>query len=352
MDCFESTPRIAFLSPEPGSGKSRALEVTEPLVPRPVVAVNCTPAYLFRKVGAIEGRPTLLYDEVDALFGPKAKRDNEEIRALMNAGHRKHSTAGRCVVKGKAIFTEEIPAYCAVALAGLGDLPDTIMTRAVIVRMRRRAPTETIEPYRTREEANTAAHLFKRLENWTASVVEALSAARPAMPPGVVDRNADVWEALLAIADAAGGDWPERARVAAVALVALSMGGVESLGVRLLRDLKTVFGEQEAMATDDLLQALKALPENPWEDWGGKGLTPRVLAHKLKAYGITSKVLRIGIRTPRGYARSDLRDAWERYLSAPPMESATSATSATPESDFFPDEPQESRVVRYGEHRQ
>lgn len=49
MEHWESTPRIAFLSPEPGSGKSRALEVTEPLVPRPVHAVNATPAYLFRK---------------------------------------------------------------------------------------------------------------------------------------------------------------------------------------------------------------------------------------------------------------------------------------------------------------
>ena len=48
MDHWESTPRIAFLSPEPGSGKSRALEVTEPLVPRPILTVNNTPAYLFR----------------------------------------------------------------------------------------------------------------------------------------------------------------------------------------------------------------------------------------------------------------------------------------------------------------
>ncbi len=50
MDEWESTPRIAFLSPEPGSGKTRALEITETLVPRPVEAINSTPAYLFRKV--------------------------------------------------------------------------------------------------------------------------------------------------------------------------------------------------------------------------------------------------------------------------------------------------------------
>ena len=129
MKHWDSTPRIAFLSPEPGSGKSRALEVSELLVPYPVTAVNVTPAYLFRKVGSEEGA-TILFDEIDTVFGPKAK-DNEDIRGLLNAGHRQGATAGRCVnIKGSEIKTEEIPAYAAVAMAGLGWLPDTIMTRA------------------------------------------------------------------------------------------------------------------------------------------------------------------------------------------------------------------------------
>ncbi len=144
IDAFESTPRLAFLSPEPASGKTRALEVTEPLVPRPVEAVNVTPAYLFRKVADEDGCPTILFDEIDTVFGPKAK-DNEEIRGLLNAGHRKGAVAGRCVVKGNTVTTEEIPAYCAVALAGLGGLPDTILSRSVTVRMRRRAPDEKVE---------------------------------------------------------------------------------------------------------------------------------------------------------------------------------------------------------------
>lgn len=93
MEHWESTPRIAFLSPEPGSGKSRALEVTEPLVPRPVHAVNATPAYLFRKVSDESGPPTVLFDEIDTLFGPKAK-DNEEVRGMLNAGHRRGSDGG------------------------------------------------------------------------------------------------------------------------------------------------------------------------------------------------------------------------------------------------------------------
>ena len=152
MDRWDSTPRIAFLSPEPGSGKSRALEVTEPLVPRPVHAVNTTPAYLFRKVSDQDGRPTILYDEIDTVFGPKAK-DNEDVRGMLNAGHRQGATAGRCVIRGKNVETEELPAYCAVALAGLDDLPDTIMTRSVVVRMRRRSSNERVEPWRTRINA-------------------------------------------------------------------------------------------------------------------------------------------------------------------------------------------------------
>src|SRR6516165_2279717 len=165
MDAWESTLRLAFLSPEPASGKTRALEITELLVPNAVQAINVTPAYLFRKVGDDNAKPTILYDEIDTVFGPKAK-ENEEIRGLLNAGHRRGAVAGRCVVEGKVVRTEEISAYCAVALAGLGWLPDTIMSRAAIIRMRRRKPGETIEPFRRRMELEAGHKLKGRLERW------------------------------------------------------------------------------------------------------------------------------------------------------------------------------------------
>lgn len=189
MEAWDSTPRIAFLSPEPGSGKSRALEVTEPLVPRPVHAINCTPAYLFRRVADPVGRPTVLYDECDTLFGPKAK-EHEEIRGVINAGHRKGAVAGRCVIRGKIVETEELPAYCAVALAGLDDLPDTIMSRSIVVRMRRRAPTEPVEPWRPRVNGPEAEKLHDRLANWAAAI-NPLESGWPAMPDGVTDRRPD-----------------------------------------------------------------------------------------------------------------------------------------------------------------
>lgn len=326
MDAWDSTPRIAFLSPEPGSGKSRCLEVMEPLVPRAVEAVNVTPAYLFRKVNAEEGRPTILYDEIDTVFGPKAK-DNEEIRGLLNAGHRKHAVAGRCVVRGKEVFTEEIPAYCAVALAGLGGLPDTILTRSVVIRMRRRAPNEHVEPYRRRINGPEAEQIAVRLAEWMGGLE--LAGVWPVMPDGIQDRDADVWEPLLAVADAAGGNWPDRARAAAIALVAESKQSTPSLGINLLRDMREVFGSRDTMPSEEILAALTVLIDSPWGDLRGKPLDARGLGNHLRPYGIGPAAIRVGNRTLRGYKRADLHDAWCRYLAEPPQGSATSATADT-----------------------
>ena len=336
MPCWESTPRIAFLSPEPGSGKSRALEVTELLVPNPVLAVNVSPAYLFRKIGDEQnGPPTVLYDEVDTVFGPKAK-ENEELRGLLNAGHRRGAVAGRCVVRGKQVFTEEIPAYAAVALAGLGDLPDTILTRSVIVKMRRRAPGETVDAFRRRLFEAEGHALRDRIAAWALRIHDDVDGAWPAMPDGIADRDADVWEALLAIADAAGGDWPKRARDAAVALVAAAKQSTPSLGIRLLADLRAVFKNHDHLATEHILNKLIEIDEAPWGDIRGKPLDARGLSARLRPYGIVPKTIRIGDKTPKGYERADLLDAWARYLPSPPTESETSATGAAPDVGLPP----------------
>lgn len=343
MDCWDSTPRIAFLSPEPGSGKSRALEVTEPLVPRPVHAVNTTPAYLFRKVSDEDGPPTILYDEIDTVFGPKAK-DNEDIRGMLNAGHRKGATAGRCVVRGKIVETEELPAYCAVALAGLDDLPDTIMTRSVVVRMRRRSADEQVEPWRPRVNGPDAVRIWDQLAAWSSTARAALVGDFwPDMPNGVEDRDADVWEALLAVADLAGGTWPAVARKAAVTAVTASKRRTPSAGVLLLRDLKVVFDNAhgyDKMPTEDILAGLARIEEAPWATVRrGEPLDARGLANRLSKYGIGSKAQRNGELVFKGYARAQFEDAWKRYLTDLPTEppirgddavtSVTEVTSAT-----------------------
>ena len=311
MDAWDSTPRIAFLSPEPGSGKTRALEISELLVPNAVEAVNVTPAYLFRKVGDDKAKPTILFDEIDTVFGPKA-RENEEIRGLLNAGHRQGAIAGRCVVKGKVVTTEEIPAYCAVALAGLGELPDTVLSRSIVVRMRRRAPSEYVEAYRRRVHAPEGEKLRVELARWMAAQ-DGLEEAWPEMP-GITDRDADVWEPLLAIADTAGQEWPRVARNAAKALVAESKESSPSLGIRLLTDLFEIFNGFESMSSEDLLKALHDIEEAPWGDLYGKPLNARGLAQRLRKYEVASKNVRNAMgNVAKGYAREDLWDVWERY---------------------------------------
>jgi hypothetical protein len=295
MDHWDSTPRIAVLSPEPWSGKTRALEATEPLVPRPVEAVNVTPAYLFRKVGDEAGSPTILFDEIDTVFGPKA-RENEELRGLLNAGHRKGAVAGRCVVKGKTVTTEEIPAYCAVALAGLGGLPETLLSRSVVVRMRRRAPTETVEPFRRRIHAPEGHEVRDRFAEWAGEYIHEW----PLMPLGVEDRDADLWEPLLAIADAAGGEWPSLARASCVALVAASKQSTPSLGVRLLADMRIVFADHDHLSTEAIIKALCELDEAPWGELRGKPISALGLAQHLRPYGISPTKIRVGDKTLRG----------------------------------------------------
>jgi hypothetical protein len=327
MDKWESTPRLAFLSAEPASGKTRALEATELLVPHAVSAVNVSPAYLFRKVGNADG-VTILFDEIDTVFGPKAK-ENEEIRGLLNAGHRKGAVAGRCVVHGKQILTEEIPAYAPVALAGLGWLPDTILSRSIIIRMRRRSQSEKVEQFRRRLHLAAGDAIRSMIEAWALTADFDL-VSPDQLPPEIQDRDADVWESLITIADAVGGEWPARVRVAAVALVAASKDADPSLGIRLLTDLRAVFGSRDQMTTKEALAVLNGLAEAPWGDLKGRPLDERGLARQLKKYGVKSKNLNVGGNDrPKGYVRADLHDVWTRYLPPSSETSATFATDAT-----------------------
>ena len=316
MDLWDSTPRLAFMSPEPGSGKSRALEVTAALVPRPLHAVNATVPYLIRKIADPDGAPTLLYDEIDTVFGPKARDASEDLRGVLNAGHRRGAVSGRCRIVGKTVEPEELPAYCAVALAGLHDLPDTIRTRSVVVRMRRRRPDERAEPWRARDGEAAATPLRTRLEAWAVTLPERIT-RWPTMPDGVEDRDADVWEALLTVADHAGGNWPHRARQAATALVAASRTVAVTSGVRLLADLRDLFtqGGHDKLLTTDVTDHLNALEEAPWSAYSnGKGVGPRDLARLLAPYGVSSRSVRDGERTGKGYRATDLADPWARYL--------------------------------------
>lgn len=272
---------------------------------------------------------------------------------MLNAGHRQGATAGRCVIRGKSIETEELPAYCAVALAGLNDLPDTIMTRSVVVRMRRRKPDEKVSPWRSRINGPEGDVLGGWLRDWTAANADRVRLPAPEdFPEGVEDRNADVWEPLLAIADLAGPRWLDRARVAAATLVTESADRDTSLGQMLLRDLRVVFQGHDRLTTNQILNALHEMDESPWAELRGKPLDSRGLARRLKPYEVKSGTHRFADGSvQRGYLASDLADPWDRYL--PSSEKCvTSVTSATSEPGTLNGNPSDVTHVTHVTHSQ
>ncbi len=314
VEAFESTPRLALLSPEKGSGKTRTLEVLALIVPTPLHAVNISAAALFRLVA--DKQPTLLLDEADSYLGNVIAKQHEDLRGLINAGHRRGATVYRGEVAGRTVKVVEFPAFAACALAGIGDLPDTILDRSIIIAMKRRAPDEQIEPFRERLVRADAHELRDRIADWAAEHLETLRDAWPDMPDGIADRAADVWEGLIGIGDLAGGDWPERARAAATTINNSRLDRDPSLGVQLLGDCRRIFTAEDAerFSTERLLQGLIDLDESPWADLRGKPLDARGLARRLRKYDVRPGDHRFDDGTRKGYLREDFHDAWRRYL--------------------------------------
>jgi hypothetical protein len=328
FDLFDTTPYLDVSSAAKRSGKTRLLEILAMLVARPWPVVEASEAVLFRKVD--RDRPTLLIDEIDATFG-KDSKVTEGLRAIYNAGYRVGAKVPRCV--GNNHEPTDFDVYCPKAFAGLNGLPDTVKDRSGRIELRRRARSEP-KPERLRLSRARAelAPLAGRLRQWATSVEDQLRDADPALPDELSDRAQDGSEVLAAIAELAGEEWPERARVALVAV----MGGEEEhdFGVILLGHIRDAFdhaatrtldGSAERMTTADLLVALVGRgDESPWAGWWGNdidaGVTRRPamrLAQMLKAYGIHPTTMRLaGGSAAKGYDRADFGDAWDRYVPA------------------------------------
>lgn len=311
---WQHAPRLAPLSPEKRCGKSRFMDCVAEMCHRPLITVNATVAAVFRSIG--DDPPTLLVDEADTIFGPKAADNNEELRGLLNAGHQRNRPTLRCV--GPMQVPTEFPTFSMAMLAGIGDLPDTIMDRAIIIRMRRRGAGETVAPFRTRRDAPGLHDLRDRLAKWIGEHLDELGDAEPVMP--VEDRAADTWEPLVAVADLAGGDWPKLAREAALAFVgrAAEADSDTSLSLRLLADLRIVFGEDRLLHTSTILERLHKIEDAPWADYFGRPFSARDLSKRLAAYEVKPKDVREnGGQNRKGYSADDLWDPWTRYL--PPV---------------------------------
>jgi len=330
----DTTPYLHVTAPTMRSGKTRVLEVSESLVRKPLVAANASDAALFR---ALADEPTLLFDEIDTVFGPKA-RQKEDLRALLNAGYRRGQQVLRVTGEGSRMTTTGFPVFGPKMLVGIGSLPSTLADRSLPLRLKRRTPSEPVERWRQSAFPPSATLLRDKVADWTEQHLDELRAARPQLPDELDDRAQDAYEPLLAIADLAGDDWSRRARAALVSLRGAE-SAKEEASVQLLDDIRAVF-EQAAtdrLSSKDIVNALCMDEEAPWSSWGGEGkpISANALARTLRQFGVRPRTVRFrDSETAKGYHREQFEDSWNRYVPRATASEPSHTSQPAPQAGF------------------
>src|SRR5947208_2664577 len=242
------TTYIGIESPEKECGKSTLVTVLSQFVNRAAVSSNISSSAFFRAIEELE--PTLLIDEADTNL-----RGKDDLTGILNSGYTKPTAFvwRICYDAAPGRETEETPrgagasgapgrvarysCWCPKAIAAIGHLHPTLASRCIVIRMDRKTAVEECE----RLKRLQATDLQRKCARFVADHAAEIAGAEPAIPEGLANRAADIWEPLLALADLAGGQWPELARAAATGLTA---GAQEYSPIgSLLMDIFVVFIE-------------------------------------------------------------------------------------------------------------
>src|SRR5262245_36241089 len=302
-DAGDISPFMVLVSPTKRCGKTSVLILLQYLTPRSELASNISAAALFRYIE--KEHPTLLIDEADSFV-----KDNEQLRGILNSGHTKTAAyVIRTVEVNGDYQPHRFSTWAPKAIATIRALADTLEDRAIVVQLQRKPPGAKVERLRRRDNEGFAA-LRSNAARWAMDKFDKLVDPDPQVPEALNDRAADNWRPLLAIADLAGGEWPQLARQACLTLSGESPE--ESLGVMLLADCRSAFGDNAVMRSIDLVARLGADPERPWSEYNrGKPITQRQVAKLLGTFGIISvNVNPPGLAQGKGYRRANFKEAW------------------------------------------
>jgi hypothetical protein len=322
IDALDLVPMALVTSKLHECGKSTLGELFAGLVPRPVKVASLTPAVLYRLVEKYH--PTLIADEVDSWLND----EKSELRGVFNASvTRSGAIVPRCVGDSHEIGLFNV--FGAKVLCMIGKPPATMLSRSIVITLRRRLPGERIEPLREDRLRAQLAPLRQQWRRWALDHLEAVRAHDPPMPEGLPEnRTADNWRPLLTVADLVGGEWPARARAAALDLSGVRVSDEQPIDAQLLADVRTVFedrGDPDYLSSEDIITVLRAMTERPWADWNkGRGMSPAQLANRLRDFGdgsggLHTRETRIGTKTGKRWHREDFFDAWARYTPSNPQ---------------------------------
>jgi len=309
MDTWRLWPRLLVTSPTKACGKSTLLEVIDAMAHRGFIVSNASPAAIFRAIEA--WKPTLLLDEADTWM-----KHNEELAGVLNSGHTRRTAR---VIRVAEVNGEHLPTpfstWCSMAIAGIGSQRDTLMSRSVIISLRRKLPSETVArlPYDLHGQLLT---LRRQLARWSADNSVTLGAMEIEPPACGNDRMQDNYTPLWRIADVLGHPWPDRIEAAYAAQAMAEDDDAEPAGIMMLRDIAEIFASRRAdrIATSEIVSDLMVMEERPWSDWRhGRPISAQSVAKQMKPFGIKARVLKLHGSAARVYLRIDVEAAAARY---------------------------------------
>jgi hypothetical protein len=227
--------------------------------------------------------------------------------------------------------------WAPILIAMIGLPKGTILDRSITIRLQRKTRAETVAKLRHDQDDEAFKVLRQKIARFALDHSTQLKLARAATPDQLPDRQQDNWEMLLAIADAAAGDWPKRARDAAIYLSGQPLD-TDGVGTQLLADVRAAFcrADVDRLTSAQIIDSLTADETSIWNAFPkDKPITQPLLAKMLKRFDAVPSVVRGQIRGS-GYKRgvndkrldeadqtlSPLENAFSRYL--PPCAALTS----------------------------
>jgi len=335
---LRTTPRLAIISPEYGCGKSRVLEVLEALSFKGEKLDHFTRSYLFRTIEMIRKEtnksPTLLLDELDTVWGNKSE-EGETVRAFVNSGYRDSGFYGITEGEGKNRKPTKFRTFAPVALAGKGEIiPDSVLTRGIILRMQRRAGNEVIEDFLTPDVSLEARDLVEEIEAWSSRNEEEIAYLEPKL--SAKDRDREVWLPMFLVAELAGIEWQEKANSALGNYEKIKETNSPTRERQLLTDVHRIFekSNKDTIRSSVLILELINMPDSEWAVFNyGKPINERSLSKRLRPYEIKPSQIRFEEGGFKGYHRSEVEQAFNRYTDHARPTVETSETSETKETE-------------------
>jgi Protein of unknown function (DUF3631) len=308
FDAAWISPFLMFVSPERRCGKTRAMTLLKWTCPRSELASNVSSSAIYRHIEAC--CPALLVDEAETHVD-----GNEAMRGILDAGHTKDAANVLRQVGSNYEKTKRFSVWAPKALASIGKLAATLQDRAIILSLKRKRRNQPVP--RLKRDTVEFSVLRQKAKRWANDNKEALTDAQPSFPAELNDRACDNWEPLFAVADLAGGDWPAKARTAALVLsgdvVSTSEGTQLLAAMKGLRDTLGV----DRITSDSLVEELVKDKDSLWAAYGksGRAITQRQIATLLEPYGVRPDSIRIpGYGTKKGYLFAWLEEAFDTYI--------------------------------------